>query len=106
MIWSSAQPYNVRDMIEKCFGEEEVIGEEEVKEEEVKPKEVIENISTESNSMDKDLTQWMLGEINEIVGNDRRKHSITPPKRVLKTRRLKAVWARDTLGLSKSEYCK
>jgi len=74
MVWSSAQPYNVRDMVEKCFGKDEFIDDEPAKPLEPKDRETGKQSSP--------------------------KPSVAAPK----TRRLKAVWARDTLGLSRAAY--
>lgn len=76
MIWSSAQPVNVRNMVEACFGRDEVIGEENV-----------------------DASYW--GDSDSKKGGPGEEM----PKKVFMTRRLKAIWARDTLGLSRNQYC-
>ena len=47
-----------------------------------------------------------MGEKDRTYKPERRRYSPGPSKYVLKTRRLKAVWARDTLGLSGADYCK
>lgn len=65
MIWSSAQPHSVRDMVQRCFGNEEIL-------------------SDELFTTDESQT----------------------PRRVVRAKHLVAVWARDTLGLSKAAYSK
>ncbi len=62
MIWSSAQPHSVADMVKRCFGEDEIVEEPVEKRHD---------------------SDWSL---------------------YAKTRRLAAVWARDTLGLTSDEY--
>jgi hypothetical protein len=70
MVWSSAQPNNVRDMVEKCFGKDEFFD--------------------ESNPRHSDSSGPQA--------------SPNPPVKNPRTRRLKTVWARDTLGLSEAQY--
>ncbi|KAL0064412.1 hypothetical protein AAF712_008712 [Marasmius tenuissimus] len=78
MVWSSAQPHSVRDMVEKCFGEDAVEEEDHSSNRRVrKPRH-------------KHRSRGVQVEVDEFGREKRGK--------------LVATWARDTLGLDSNAY--
>lgn len=89
MVWSSAQPHSVGDMIGRCFDDPEIeaLGEGDSR-----------DVAAGENVLDKRKEEDQSDENHEDSG----KH-----EKIKKgSENLLAIWARDTLGLTEREYRK